>query len=66
MGSPEALYLLTGHRTSVVYFPKVRNAAFEFFARRFAAAASRAGDELTVGARAAAIGRGDRAMVARS
>ncbi len=36
MGSPEALYLLTGHRSSVVYFPKVRNAAFEFFARRFA------------------------------
>jgi dienelactone hydrolase len=36
MGSPEALYLLTGHRASVVYFPKVRNAAFEFFERRFA------------------------------
>jgi dienelactone hydrolase len=36
MGSPEAMYLLTGHRTSVVYFPKVRTAAFEFFARRFA------------------------------
>ena len=36
LGSPEALYLLTGHRSSVVYFPKVRNAAFEFFARRFA------------------------------
>jgi dienelactone hydrolase len=36
MGSPEALYLKTGHRSSVVYFPKVRNAAFEFFARRFA------------------------------
>jgi dienelactone hydrolase len=36
MGSPEALYLLTGHRSSVVYFPKVRNAAFEFFARCFA------------------------------
>jgi dienelactone hydrolase len=36
MGSPEAMYLLTGHRTSVVYFPKVRAAAFEFFARRFA------------------------------
>jgi dienelactone hydrolase len=26
MGSPEAMYLLTGHRTSVVYFPKVRTA----------------------------------------
>lgn len=36
MGSPEALYLLTGHRPSVVFFPKMRNAAFEFFARRFA------------------------------
>jgi dienelactone hydrolase len=36
MGSPEALYLQTGHRSSVVYFPMVRNAAFEFFARRFA------------------------------
>ncbi len=35
MGSPEALYLATGHRTSVLFFPKVRNAAFEFFARRF-------------------------------
>jgi dienelactone hydrolase len=36
MGSPEALYLVTGHRPSVVFFPKVRNAAFEFFTRRFA------------------------------
>jgi hypothetical protein len=36
MGSPETLYLVTGHRTSVVYFPKVRSTAFEFFARRFA------------------------------
>ena len=35
MGSPEALYLMTGHRPSVVYFPKVRSAAFEFFERRF-------------------------------
>lgn len=35
LGSPEALYLLTGHRLSVVFFPKLRNAAFEFFARRF-------------------------------
>jgi dienelactone hydrolase len=35
MGSPESMYLMTGHRTSVVYFPKVRTAAFEFFARRF-------------------------------
>jgi dienelactone hydrolase len=37
LGSPETLYLVTGHRTSVVFFPKVRNAAFEFFARQFAA-----------------------------
>jgi dienelactone hydrolase len=37
LGSPETLYLMTGHRTSVVFFPKVRNAAFEFFARQFAA-----------------------------
>jgi hypothetical protein len=36
MGSPEALYLVTGHRPSVVFFPKMRTAAFEFFARRFA------------------------------
>jgi dienelactone hydrolase len=36
LGSPEALYLLTGHRPSVVYFPKMRTAAFEFFERRFA------------------------------
>jgi dienelactone hydrolase len=36
MGSPEALYLVTGHRPSIVFFPKMRNAAFEFFARRFA------------------------------
>ena len=36
LGSPETLYLATGHRTSVVFFPKVRNAAYEFFARHFA------------------------------
>jgi dienelactone hydrolase len=36
MGSPEALYLVTGHRPSIVFFPKVRNAAFEFFTRQFA------------------------------
>lgn len=35
MGSPESLYLVTGHRPSVVFFPKVRTAAFEFFERRF-------------------------------
>ena len=36
LGSPETLYLATGHRTSVVFFPKVRNAAYEFFVRHFA------------------------------
>jgi dienelactone hydrolase len=35
MGSPEALYLMTGHRPSVVFFPKMRSAAYEFFERRF-------------------------------
>jgi hypothetical protein len=35
MGSPEALYLPTGHRMSVVYFPLLRNSAYEFFARKF-------------------------------
>lgn len=35
MGSPEALYLMTGHRPSVVFFPKMRSAAFQFFERRF-------------------------------
>lgn len=35
MGSPEALYLATGHRASVVFFPKLRSEAFEFFARQF-------------------------------
>jgi pimeloyl-ACP methyl ester carboxylesterase len=37
MGAPESLYLPTGHRTSIVFFPKVRATAYEFFARRFAA-----------------------------
>jgi hypothetical protein len=36
LGSPETLYLVTGHRTSVLLFPKVRSAAFEFFERQFA------------------------------
>ena len=35
LGSPETLYLVTGHRTSVLFFPKVRSAAFEFFSRQF-------------------------------
>jgi hypothetical protein len=37
IGAPEALYLPTGHRTSIVYFPKLRSSAHEFFARQFAA-----------------------------
>ncbi|HEX5048939.1 MAG TPA: alpha/beta fold hydrolase [Gammaproteobacteria bacterium] len=35
MGEPETLYLPTGHRSSVVYFPLLRNSAFEFFERQF-------------------------------
>jgi hypothetical protein len=36
MGAPETLYLPTGHRPSVLYFPKVRTTAFEFYSRQFA------------------------------
>jgi dienelactone hydrolase len=35
LGEPETLYLPTGHRPSVVYFPIMRSSAFEFFARQF-------------------------------
>jgi pimeloyl-ACP methyl ester carboxylesterase len=35
LGAPETLYLPTGHRSSIVFFPKVRSSAFEFFSRRF-------------------------------
>jgi dienelactone hydrolase len=35
MGDPETLYLPTGHRSSVVFFPKVRSSAFAFFERQF-------------------------------
>jgi dienelactone hydrolase len=35
MGTPETLYLPTGHRPSIVFFPKVRSSAFEFFTRQF-------------------------------
>jgi hypothetical protein len=35
MGGPEALYLPTGHRTSVIYFPRMRSTAYDFFARKF-------------------------------
>jgi len=38
LGTPETLYLPTGHRPSVFYFPKVRSSAYEFFARQFATA----------------------------
>jgi len=37
MGSPETLYLPTGHRSSVLFFPRLRSSAYEFFARQFAA-----------------------------
>ncbi len=37
MGAPETLYLPTGHRPSIVFFPKVRSTAFEFYSRQFAA-----------------------------
>jgi dienelactone hydrolase len=36
LGQPESVFLPTGHRTSVVYFPLLRSTAHEFFARRFA------------------------------
>jgi dienelactone hydrolase len=35
LGVPETLYLPTGHRPSIVFFPRLRSSAFEFFARRF-------------------------------
>ncbi len=35
LGAPETLYLPTGHRPSVLFFPKVRSSAFEFFSRQF-------------------------------
>lgn len=36
LGRPETLYLPTGHRTSVIYFPLLRSSAYDFFARQFA------------------------------
>jgi hypothetical protein len=36
LGQPESVFLPTGHRTSVFYFPLLRNTAHEFFTRRFA------------------------------
>lgn len=35
LGEPETLYLPTGHRTSVFYFPLLRSSAFAFFERQF-------------------------------
>jgi hypothetical protein len=35
LGAPETLYLPTGHRPSVLYFPLVRSSAYEFFVRCF-------------------------------
>jgi dienelactone hydrolase len=40
MGEPETLYLPTGHRPSVVYFPALRARAYEFFERQFALAST--------------------------
>lgn len=37
LGEPETLYLPTGHRTSVFYFPLLRNSAYSFFENRFSA-----------------------------
>jgi len=37
LGEPETLYLPTGHRTSVFYFPLLRNSAWAFFERQFSA-----------------------------
>jgi hypothetical protein len=36
IGEPETLYLPTGHRTSIVFFPKLRSSALDFFERQFA------------------------------
>jgi dienelactone hydrolase len=35
LGSPETIYLRTGHRSSVLLFPKLRSTAFGFFTRQF-------------------------------
>jgi pimeloyl-ACP methyl ester carboxylesterase len=35
LGRPETLYLPTGHRTSVIYFPLLRSSSYDFFARQF-------------------------------
>ena len=49
MGSPETLYLPTGHRSSVLFFPRLRSSAYEFFARQFAAEQLAVGRVLTAG-----------------
>lgn len=36
LGAPESLFLPTGHRTSVFYFPFMGSSAFDFFQRTFA------------------------------
>jgi dienelactone hydrolase len=51
LGAPEAFYLPTGHRTSLFYFPMMRNVAYEFFERRFASASS---ERLAIAVREAA------------
>lgn len=35
LGAPETLFLPTGHRTSVFYFPFMGSSAFDFFERKF-------------------------------
>src|SRR5690606_5285142 len=37
LGEPETLFLPTGHRTSVFYFPLLRSSAYDFFERQFSA-----------------------------
>ncbi len=37
LGGPETLFLPTGHRTSVFYFPLLRSSAYDFFERHFTA-----------------------------
>lgn len=37
LGMPETIFLPTGHRTSVFYFPLLRNTAYDFFERQFSA-----------------------------
>lgn len=60
LGAPEALYLPTGHRTSVFYFPLLRSRAYEFFERTFEAAQRSPGGSRDLATSAAAAGCPDR------